>query len=371
MKLDLAAKIKKHKMLAILVLCAVICALGAGGYFGWKQYQYWQSSQYAFTKIQAALNPPDAAKLAKMVNFRAIANDLSQAIQHAFPFYMTGPDQEQNISHALQTALLKRFMTKEEKKQQTLVKEDEEALLRKDLTILPDDFLSQLPANLHLTENGPSSALISAKIDHPLLNQPFTLVFNLANTAEGWKISHLVNAGEITSQLRKAMLERHARVVKMYKDKNAATAKVMNELLPLQSCTAHAGMLSDGRTMLMVIHVIARNRGNVQINNFNLDASFLGRSGQFITKRYLNASKPVAPGEDFNHRWSLELSGTDPVAQSLLRDQPLQCRAVWQTLTLNNGKVLHIVEEPYKEGMCEVDGHHHPTGFCLSPVFLN
>ena len=37
------------------------------------------------------------------------------------------------------------------------------------------------------------------------------------------------------------------------------TEKRMKELFPLQPCSASAGLISDGSTLLVVVHVLARN----------------------------------------------------------------------------------------------------------------
>lgn len=359
----------EHKGLATLAGLVVFCAICVGGWFGWQQYQYLQSPAHALEKIKDALNPPDPAELAKLVDFRAVSMDFSRAIQREFPFYMAGGDQERKIRHDLQTSLLQRLMDGDEKKLQTLQQEDEEAQLKKDLRILPPDFLAQLQSGLNLRESGPNSALVTLRLSNPLLRQPFMLAFNMDRTADGWKITSAANAPEVVGQIRQAMLDRHVRVKQMYRDKNGSTRKSMNQLLPVQSCTAHAGLLSDGRTMLMVVHVIARNRGDVQVNNFDLDASILNSSGKPVLRRYLNVAMPVGPGEDFNHRWNFEMDGNSGIARELLHGQPLQCQAAWQTLGLNNGKVLHMVEVPFTDRQCSIAGHNHPDGFCELPVF--
>lgn len=359
---------RKYLLIPLVVLAAGL--LVAGGWFGWKQYTFWQSGQYAFEKIKAALAPPDPASLAKQVDFYSVSGDIAKSIADNFPFFMPGADQERNISHHIQTALLKKFMDKDEKKQQTLEKEDEIALLHKNLEILPRNFVEQLFNTLNYKANDDNSGFVTAKVENELLNKNFTMIFNLDRTPNGWKITHLSNARELASQMREAMLQRHAKLRSVYEDKNAKTWKTMNQLIPIQSCTANAGLLSDGKTLLMVVHVIARNRGTLQINNFNVDTTIYGKNGKVLMRRFLNTAKPVTPGEDFDHRWNFELDAQNPQARLLLTQEPLQCKAIWQTLSLNNGQVLQIQEVPNPDLACEIDGHNHPQGFCQTPVFL-
>lgn len=366
----LGAKIAAHKKLSVAILFLLLIGLAAAGWYGFKEYQYRQSSLYAMERIKKALMPPDPNELAHLVDFNAISQELAQAIRKNFPFYMEGPDQERSIRNRLQAALLKHFLNKEDAKAAPLP-DSEEQLLALPVKLLPADFVPQLLASMSLLENGTDTAHIGAKVENPLLKKTFPLIFSMRKTGEGWKISHLANADELVSQINTALLDRHARLRTVYEDKNDKTAKRMEQLLPILSCSADAGLLSDGKTLLMVVQLIARNRGNVQINNFNVDASISGRGGREITQRFLNVAKPIAPGEDFNHRWNFELEAGSPLGKAILAGRPLQCKASWQTLGLNNSEVLHILEVPNPDRECHIDGHNHPDGFCTTPLFAD
>lgn len=365
---NLLIRLKTHKLVAFFLLLFICAALCAGAWYGWKEYQYRQSSEYAFAQIKQALTPPNPKALAQLVDFNAITQELAQATSKNFPFFKAGPDQERAIRNLLQTVLLKRFMSKDESKAQPLPESEEEQLL-KEVEILPADFVSQLRDNMTLLENGTEAAHIGTKVENPLLKKSFPLVFSLRKTPDGWKITHLANSPELLTQLRSALLERHARLREVYENKNSQTTKRMEQLLPILSCSVDAGLLSDKKTLLMVVQVIARNRGPIQINNFNVDASIMGRNGKEIAQRFLNVAKPIAPGEDFNHRWNFELEANSPLARRILGAGPLQCKATWQTLGLNNAEVLHILEVPNPDRQCAIAGHDHPDGFCLTPVF--
>lgn len=372
MKIQLFASLRekaaKHKILARIICFLLIAALGAGIYFGWRQYEYMQSGLYAFENLKKALQPPDAAALAKIADFNALSQDLAKASQKNFPFFMAGPDQERKIRHLAQTALLKRFLSKEESSK-AAAEPTEEDMLKTPLYLLPGNFVSQLLDSLHYEARGPNNALVSAKIDNPLLKTGFTIVMNMDRGRQGWRISHIANAGELVAQLREAMLRRYAALRELYVSKNKATLKRMDQQLPIQSCTAHAGLLSDHRTLLLVVRLIARNTGKYQVNNFNVDASIINRAGKTVLRRYLNTAKAVAPGEDFDHSWTFDLDANSSLSRELLAGSPLQCKASWQTLGLSSAEVLHIVEVPNPAGACELPGHKHPSGFCMLPVF--
>lgn len=365
----IGAKIRAHKLVFIIILIVVLAGAGAGGYYGWQQYQYRQTSAFAFEKLKQAIAPADTNALAHMVDFNSLGRDMAKAASQSFPFYMAGDDQERGVNRVLQAALLKRFMEPESKGSMFPEDESPQAQLQKPLELMPLDFISQLQGSLALRDMDPETALVSAKIEHPQLKQTFPLIMEMKKTSQGWRIRHLVNAGEVAAQLREAMLARHAALHDVFVEKNTATAKKMNETIPLQSCEANAGLLSDGKTAIMIVRAVAPNKSDIQVNNFNLDATITGRSGRALVRRYLNAAKPVAPGENFDHRWSFELDPDSPLTRALLSEGPLRCSGTWQTLSLNNGQVLHIVEEPNPEVNCDKPGHNHPQGFCLSPVF--
>lgn len=357
----------QNKIKAWIIGVILLGALGYGGWFGWQEYQYRQTAVYAIEKIKAALNPADPEKLAHLVNFNSLTGDLARNIRNVFPFCMEGADQEREIRQSLQSGLLAKILTSAEKSPPLPEKEEER--MKMDARILPTDFITQILNTLHLVDSRGGSALASAKLHYPLLDKTFTLVFDMRKGPDGWEVTRFANSKELVEQFRSAMLERHARIRGFYEKKNAGTLKVMNDMLPIQSCTAHAGLLSDRKTLVMIVHVIARNRGTFQINNFNLDTGIFGSGGQLILRRNLNAAKAVKAGEDFNHRWSFEMEGSSDIGRALLANGPLQCRASWQTLGASDGKVLHIVEVPNKNVPCGIANHDHPEGFCLLPVF--
>lgn len=364
----LRAKGGFYALLANIICVVIVAAICAGAYFGWKQYQYMQSGPYAFEKIKKALQPPDTGALASLVDFNSLSQDLATATKQSFPFFMAGADQERKIKNLYQTGLLNRFLTKEEPLSRGK-EESEEDMLKKPMRIFPDDFLTQLASSIHYQSMDDNHGIITAKISNPYLGHDFTIALNMDKDANGWRVRHVVNASEFVAQVRKAMIDRYGKFRNLYVAKNESTLKRMNSQMPIQSCTAHAGLLSDHKTMLMVVRILARNTGSRQVNNFNADTVITNRAGQVILRRYLNTAMPVGPGEDFDHSWTFDMDASTPLARTLLAAGPLQCKASWQTLSLSSAEVLHIVDLPYDNRNCETPGHNHPQGFCLLPVF--
>ena len=287
----LAALAREHVL--ALTVALLVAALAAGGFYGWRYYQYRQSSEYAFVRLQAALSPPKPEELALRVDFNTLSGHLAAAVARNFAFFKQGPDQIRSLKDIIQTGLLKKFLSKEEPAKGRVEKEENpEKLLQQPLTLLPPDFLTQFIANLGMrpAENG--TVLLSSSIRHPLLNQTFPLVLSMEKGPDGWIVRDLVNADELTRQFRDALQARLTARHDVLIRKNAATNKRMDGILPLQSCTASAGLLSDGKTLVLVAHVLARNTGDVSVNNLDLDATFSGPDGTKLLRRFLNAARP-------------------------------------------------------------------------------
>lgn len=352
--------------LAVALLAA---ALAVGGWYGWRYYQYRQSLDFAYARFQDALQPPSPEKLALLVDFDTLSGELAQALAKAFPFFKKGPDQIRDLKNTIQTGLLKKLLSKEDPKPGGEAETDPKKLLQQPLSLFPADFLHQFLSGLGMQHAQGGTALISTSIRHPLLNRTFPVILRMENGPGGWMIRNLLNADELVGQFRQALVTRIAARRDLFMDKNKSIRRRMDATLPVQSCIAGAGLLSDGKTLLLVAHVLARNTSSVTVKNTDLEALFTGPDGKMLLQRFLNAAVPVAPGEDFDHRWTIELDGQSPLGQSVLAAKEISCAAKWKTMTLSSGEVLHIADIPPAMKECDKAGHNHPVGLCLSPIF--
>lgn len=365
----LFAFIRAHIVAFTVSLLAM--ALLTFAFFGIQHYKYRQSGGYALTRLSAAISQANREELARRVDFNTLTDTLAKSTAQALPFVKQGPDQIRQLKELIQMDLLRLFSDPKaaERGKSEAKQEDPEKMLQQELNLLPPDFLTQLASTLKEQRADGNSILLSASIKHPQLNQTFPLILRMDDGPDGWVIRDLVNAGEVAKQFRDALLTRQTAQHDSKIRKNAATRKRMDSILALQSCTASAGLLSDGKTMVLVAHVLARNTSNVSVNNLNLDATFSGPDGTKLLHRMLNTARPIAPGEDFEHRWSIELDGQSPQAQRILAAGPLACSASWRTLGLSSAEVLHVVDVPDILKKCDKPGHDHPLNFCLSPIF--
>ncbi len=165
-------------------------------------------------------------------------------------------------------------------------------------------------------------------------------------TADGWRVADFVNADDVVRQFREYQMERMLAQRQIILDKNANIKKRMEEILPIQSCTVNAGLISDGKTLLVVVTVKGKNNGTVMIGSVDLSAKICAPDGKELMHRFLNAIQPTAPGEPFERSWTIELDGEGELGKALLSARKLSCEASWKTLGLANGEVLHFTVAP-------------------------
>lgn len=357
-----------HKTIATLLGIVLVIGLGAGAFFGFQEYQHRQSSAFALEKLKQSLLAQDTHELAMLVDFKSISNDIVKAATKNFPFLREKTDAERFVSHGIQNALLQKFMEKEHKSQFP-EDETEAGQLKRPLALLPGDFVNQLITKTTVADIGPDRAVLNVRIDNPQLKEAMPLSLSMRRGPDGWVVNHLANADEAAAMLRQNLLARYAAQRDVYIQKNAETTQEMNKIIPLQGCGANAGLLSDGKTFILIVRTLADNKSDIQVNNVNLDTIITGKSGKVLLRRFLNDAQPILPGEKYDHRWSVELDGNSPEARALLQDGPLHCQTSWKTLSLNNGRVLHIENVPNPAEACLKPGHDHPASFCEIPLF--
>ena len=333
---DAAAVVRRHLLPLTIALTVLVTALG--GYIGWNYWQFRQTAAHAFEELKGALHPADLSALANLVDFNALGNQLAVVAAQSYPFARPGPAQITDLSDLIQTALLRQARIKEEPLKET---PDLAQRLKTPLYVLPQDFYTQLAASCSLQTAGDTVALVRATVHHPLLDRTFTLLMELERTpVESWKIRRIVNS---------AQLERMAARRKKVEEKNAAVTARFYQDFPIQDCTAEAGTLSDGKTLLLVLHLRARNNGATRVNNMNFEAAVLDLDGRELLRRQCNVVQPTPPGEALDHRWTIELDAASPTGQKVRAAGALTCRPIWKTLGLANGEVLHITDLPDQE----------------------
>ena len=338
---SLIAFTRKHTFVLAAILLVILAAVG--GYSGWRHYQFRQTAEFAFSQLKDALRPVKPADLAVRVDFAAITKPLVKAVVQHYPALKQGPNQTRDLSDMIQIGLLKQARIKEEPaKEET----DEVARLKTPLYLLPPTFYTQLSETLTLQNPTDTTALIAAKVRHPVLNKEFSILLRMDKTPEGWRVDDFVNAEDIVRQFREYQMERMVAQRQIILDKNANIKKRMEDILPIRSCTASAGLISDGKTLLVVVNVKSKNNSSVMVSNMDLFTKIYAPDGTELLQRYLNAVQPTAFGEDFERNWTIELDGESALGKAILSARKLTCDASWKTLGMANGEVLHFAVAP-------------------------
>ena len=338
---SLIAFTRKHTFVLAAILLVILAAVG--GYSGWRHYQFRQTAEFAFSQLKDALRPVKPADLAVRVDFAAITKPLVKAVVQHYPALKQGPNQTRDLSDMIQIGLLKQARIKEEPaKEET----DEVARLKTPLYLLPPTFYTQLSETLTLQNPTDTTALIAAKVRHPVLNKEFSILLRMDKTPEGWRVDDFVNAEDIVRQFREYQMERMIAQRQIILDKNANIKKRMEDILPIRSCTASAGLISDGKTLLVVVNVKSKNNSSVMVSNMDLFTKIYAPDGTELLQRYLNAVQPTASGEDFERNWTIELDGESALGKAILSARKLTCDASWKTLGMANGEVLHFAVAP-------------------------
>ena len=179
-----------------------------------------------------------------------------------------------------------------------------------------------------------------------MLNREFSLLLRMDKTPDGWRVDDFVNADDIVRQFREYQVERMVAQRQIILDKNAKIKKRMEEIFPIQSCTVNAGLISDGKTLLVVVTAKSKNNGTAMIGNVDLSAKICAPDGTELMHCFLNAVQPTYPGQDFERSWTIEIDGGSDLGKALLSARKLTCEASWKTLGLANGEVLHFTVAP-------------------------
>ena len=335
----LVAFIRQHLLALAAVLLVILAAVG--GYSGLRYYQYRQTAEFAFVQIKDALHPAKPTELAQRINFDAISLPLAKAVAEHYPFLKKGPNQLRDLSDMIQVGLLKQAPVKEET--------DELVRLRTPLYVLPPNFFTQFFTTMTLQNPTENTALIAAQIRHPVLNKQFSLLLRMDKTPEGWKLDDMVNAEELVRQYREFQMERMVAQRQLLLDKNAKIKKRMEGTLPLKTCTASAGLISDGKTLLVVVNVQSKNISTIPVNNMDLSVKIFAPDGTELMQRVRRQYPEimlVVLSDTFDRSWTIEIDGTSPLGKSIVAARKLTCEALWKTLGLANGEVLHYAIAP-------------------------
>lgn len=333
--LSLAAWLKRGKK---VVIGAMVLALITGGaVWGWQQYQFKQSPQKALQDIALALQKGNRQSLATLVDFRSLSENFAQQILQNYPAEAALPPVE-IVAENVQQQILDGFVKTEDPKR--AAKPNPYAPLNP----MPADTIAQIATSIEMQQADTTFALARATVDYPRAEKKFTLIFRMEKKEGlGWQLIKIVNAQELVQSFIFAQQSIDQQKSNALAEKNAEQQQRMDKQMVVNSCTVMAGMLSDGKTALLSIEVLARNPGPHAVLNFNLEATLSSpKESEKSQKFLLNLAKRTLQGENLSHTWNIALDPQNPDHQYLLSEKKLQCTARFNNMGLSSGEVLFL-----------------------------
>ena len=349
-----------------IIAAVLFVAVAVGVFMGYRVWLHRQSAPYAFEQLEKALHEGNVDALAKSISFRHIFDQLGEATAETYPFFMHGEHQRKDLSYLFQTTMLQLLKTKAEDPPKKGEPDEE---LFKPVKVLPHDFMAQIIQNLTMRVTDAGSAILTTSVHHEQLGRDFPIILNYVRHDGVWMVRDLLNAPDLLRAFNEQLIARFAEQGKKLHSKNQVTLKKMNEILPIESCSANAGLLADQRTLLIAVHVLARNTHNIAVNNMNLHALLTDSAGNLVLDRYLNAVQPTQPGEDFTRQWIIELDGNGSEGQRIRSADALVCVPEWRSLGLNTSQVLHTDDVIDPSAPCETHNRTHPAALCREIMF--
>lgn len=319
----------------LIILIIVLAGLGAGGYFGLQKWTYLQSPQYLEDRLKLALQPGNEMQLAPLAEFDVIFDELTNAVMKHFPHVEQGkPDRKEIILRRIRDAVLERLRGTDKIPQGYDPDEDRRTLQK--ILIMPQDFIDQILQKMQLkTSEKDKAGILTFAITHPQLeNKEFTFKFSLQKHKGDWHIMRFSNADELVRKFREAHLKRQEAKRKVHAKRNNEARETMNTSLPISSCSAETGMLSDKFTILTVIRIKGHNRSQLTVNNVNLITTINDKRGKEIWSNHLNAVIQIEPGQDMDHIWTLDSDRNEDLGKAMLANGPFTCKTRWYAMGL-------------------------------------
>lgn len=332
---NLISCLKRGKKALII---AIVLAIATGGtVWGWRHYQFKHSSQKALQDITLALQKGNRQNLAMLVDFRSLSENFAQQILHYYPTNAGLPAVE-ILAENVQQHILDSFTKVEEPKKGA------KPNLYAPLKPLPADAMAQIATSFEMQQTDPDFALVRATVDYPRAEKKFILLFQMEKKEGlGWQLIKIVNAHELVQSFILAQQSIDLQKSNALKEKNAEQQARMNKQMVVNSCTAMAGLLSDGKTALLSIEVMARNPGPHAVLNFNIEVTLNSKKNSEKTEQFLlNLAKRTLQGENMTHTWNIGLDPQNPEHQYLLEEKRLQCTARFNNMGLGSGEVLFL-----------------------------
>ena len=322
------------KIPVVAGLTAFIVALAAGVFLF---YHYLTGPDYAFATLRAALNEDNKAKLAVIVDFRALSADIVQAVLAVYPQAAADETRQAEMCDEAQRLALKALSAVRNTKHEAVPPRK----LFEAVPFVPDDVITQFTAGMRL-EKTSGEARIYSSFTHNGLQTKFPVCLLMERRRDGWLATRLLNARELVSLYKRAadalMAEDEAKLA----EKNEQIRSKMRGHFASPQCLAAASLSGDRQEVMLVVKVAAKNTEATTLHNVNLLCDVRASDGRQVYSRQLHVVRRVYAGEAFLNTWTVLLDVDGEDAAGLLRAGPLSCFVEPTAMSIGVGEVLYL-----------------------------
>ena len=324
---------KRRKLFVGVALAAFIVSLAAGSVL---LYRYRTGADYAFGKLRAALTEGDKVRLATMVDFRALSEDVVLAVLAAYPQTVADAEHRAEMRDEAQRLVLKALAAGKDAK-------PEPATPRKlfaPVPVVPEDVIVQFAAGMKC-EKTLGQAQILSRFTHNGLQTAFPVRLLMERRQGDWLVTHLLNAQEVVGLYKGAMDAIQADDEAKLAEKNEKIMAKMRAHFNAPQCLASVDLMDSRQEALLVIKVTANNTDATTMHSVNLWCDVHADNGARVYARQLNVVQRVDKGGDFANTWTVVLDADSEEAVRLLQAGRLSCTVEPRVMSVGLGEVLY------------------------------
>jgi hypothetical protein len=347
---------KSLKVFVVLGLVMLVGSLAAGAFF---YYRHHTGPGKALQALLVALGTGDKAGLAVMVDFRALAEDLAEAVNAVYPQDAADETQYAEMRDAIQSQAFQTLAVKKGAKPASAVQHkpfapvppvpgDIIAQIAAGLKLetisddppAPEDLIGRIAARLKLGKAPDETQLWSHFIHHEL-HVDLPLRLRMERRQGAWTVTHLLNAQEVVTLYKEAADALRAEDIAGREGENEKTLARMRAHFHEPQCMAAVHLMSNKHEAMLVVKVTASNTDTTTLHHVNLTCDVRAGNGTQVYSRQLNVVQRVQSGGAFANTWTVVLDADSEDAVRLLRAGPLSCTVEPTVLSVGVGEILY------------------------------
>ncbi len=327
-----------------LIIIGIVVLLGVGGFFGWKMFVNGQGPEAFVSTLNKTLVAGDLASLVKLVDFRALTQDMAQQI-------LNNPQVEgvvvlntktlSGLSQSIEQVFIKNIQG-EPAKPNANKKEDPFASLEP----IPVDFSKQITGKFTFLGMVNQGAMVTVTFNHARLKKDVTLNF-LAQQLPDWKITKLMNMPELLKEYlteEKKILDARRKVFEMQR---AQDKKRIEQQFQLDECVAFVHQPSGQKYPLLTVRVKGYNNGPFTIRSMTFDTKITihGDGGELVYNHDISTASLLRVGITLEDSYVIDVEKHGKELEFLNTSTQVSCAAFVKFMTLDDGKILYIADD--------------------------